>query len=175
MGASAWYENKVKEISREPLRTKRGVSMKRLTTTVLDRLLNEARLQTKGLQSSCDIPMDRRSQQRKHYIDIFNKGKRLRGIVNTLGIGILFYRRIWQVVKVPQNNLETLVSLISKDSGKTAILALLGNQVEHLIRDGRPNSAILLQEIENQCLLSVEDISSLRSDYGSSMSEIKLQ
>lgn len=69
--------------------------MKRLTTTVLDRLLNEARLQTKGLQSSCDIPMDRRSQQRKHYIDIFNKGKRLRGIVNTLGIGILFYRRIW--------------------------------------------------------------------------------
>lgn len=93
MGASAWFDSQVEQTSNAPPKTKRGIPMKRVSTVVLDRLLNEAR-NDDGDTSSMQ-PIDRKAQQRKNFVDICTKGKKLRQIVKVLGTGVLFYRRIW--------------------------------------------------------------------------------
>jgi hypothetical protein len=93
MGASAWFDYQVEQASSAPPRTKRGIPMKRVSTAVLDRMLNEAH--DDGLDATSEQPIDRKAQQRKTFIDNCSKGKRLRQIVKALGTGILFYRRIW--------------------------------------------------------------------------------
>ncbi|KAG6368737.1 hypothetical protein INS49_002951 [Diaporthe citri] len=151
MGASAWFDDQVEQASTAPPRTKRGKPMKRVSTAVLDRLLNEAN--GTGLDAPSERPTDRKDQQRKTFIDKCNKGKRLRQIVKVLGTGVLFYRRIWDLLKIAQDQVEDVVSHLSTDPAKATTLALLGEQVELLVGNGRPNTAKFLDAVDAKSLL----------------------
>ncbi|KAJ0123540.1 uncharacterized protein J7T55_012005 [Diaporthe amygdali] len=163
MGASEWFDYQTEQALKAPPRTKRGIPVKRVSTAVLDRMLNEA------LHDDSDTPseqhIDRKAQQRKTFIDICNRGKRLRQIVKVLGTGVLFYRRIWDLMKISQNQVEAVVSHISTDPSKATIFVLLGEQVELLVGSGRPNTATFLDGVDANQLVSAGDASSLRLDY----------
>jgi len=70
------------------------------------------------------------------------------------------------LIKIAQHQVEGVVSHLSTDPAKATTLALLGEQVELLVGNGRPNSAIFLDAVEAKSLVSGEDASSLRLDYG---------
>lgn len=65
-----------------------------------------------------------------------------------------------------QDQVEDAVSHLSTDPAKASILALLSEQVELLVGNGRPNTAIFIDAIETKSLVSAEEASSLRLDYG---------
>lgn len=69
-------------------------------------------------------------------------------------------------MKIAQDQVEDVVSHLSTDPAKATTLALLGEQVELLVGNGRPNTAKFLDAVEGKSLVSAHDASSLRLDYG---------
>jgi hypothetical protein len=120
--------------------------------------------------------------RRKRLIDIFHKGRTLRRLIQITDLGILFDPNIRYVVqlicleaftdrarryaKASKEDVDNIAALLKGDAQKMKLLAILGDQVELVANNGRPDLSRFLDLLKSHSIISAGEASRLRADYG---------
>ncbi|KAL2257852.1 hypothetical protein VTK26DRAFT_9083 [Humicola hyalothermophila] len=142
MGAAVWYETQLREIAGSGLVTKRGKP-------------REQRIQ------------ERVADKRRNMISkAVSRGSKLRTIVSKTGLGILFRPKIWEYVKMKDDEFEKIAQDFQADPRQMQLLSILGEQVQLLVDKGRPNLSSFFASLESNLLATPEEASRLYADFG---------
>ncbi|KAH8595137.1 hypothetical protein B0O99DRAFT_159895 [Bisporella sp. PMI_857] len=182
IGASEWFDAEIEEAEKAPPPTKRGVPRKRLATIILIKYMKEAygiteieATGTLAFKNSEDCPsfMDSAKVEKKFFDArrlrlnvVIQRGRILRRLVQATHLGILFDENIWKYIKSGQEHVNRLAETFQADPRKMKLLSILDEQVELLAKEGRPNLSSLFDSLETNSLISSEEVSNLRTEYG---------
>ncbi|KUL81992.1 hypothetical protein ZTR_09815 [Talaromyces verruculosus] len=161
IGASKWYDSQIEHAKRTVYTTEnKPVGEKGAATHVLDRITRDSSLPS-----------------RKTIINQFSRGKRLRELVEKVGLGILISPKIWEYAKRKGPQFNQLVQDFQADAQRLALFQILAPQVEQLVQRGCTNPEALYGALRDSDLISEDELEEMKAKHQSesgSTSEVTL-
>ncbi|KUL81575.1 hypothetical protein ZTR_09850 [Talaromyces verruculosus] len=151
MGASKWYESQIEHAKRTVYTTEnKPVGEKGAATYVLDRITREhSLLSRKTITNQC------------------SRGKRLRELVEKVGLGILISPRIWEYTKRKGPQFNQLVQDFMADTQRLALYQVLTPQVEQLVHKGCTDPEALYGALRENDIVSEEELPEIKAKHQS--------
>lgn len=165
MGASKWYDEQIEHAKRTVYTTEnKPVGEKGAATHVLDRITREySLLSRKTISNQC------------------SRGKRLRELVEKVGLGILISPKIWWVItnqvisytdhapreytKRKGTQFNQLVQDFKADTQRLALFQILTPQVEQLVHEGSTNPEALYGALRENNLISEDELQEIKAKH----------
>ena len=69
-------------------------------------------------------------------------------------------------VKASKENIDKVAAPFQADPQKIKLLSILDQQVEMLVKEGRPDLSHFFDSLESHSIVASEEVSSLRAEYG---------
>ncbi|KAK4233952.1 hypothetical protein C8A03DRAFT_38303 [Achaetomium macrosporum] len=163
MGAAVWYEAQLRQIAGSGLVTKRGKPRVRVASALLDSLLRGDGSNPAQEQRIQERATDIRRQMISKAV---SRGNKLRTIVSKTSLGILFRPKIWEYLKMKDDEFEKIAENFQADPRQVQLLSILGEQVQLLVDEGRPNLSSFFASLESNLVVTPEEASRLYADFG---------
>uniref|UniRef100_A0A093VIS8 Ubiquitin-like protease family profile domain-containing protein n=1 Tax=Talaromyces marneffei PM1 TaxID=1077442 RepID=A0A093VIS8_TALMA len=151
MGASKWYDSQIEHAKRTVYTTEnKPVGEKGAATHVLDHITREyTLLSRKTITNQC------------------SRGKRLRELVEKVGLGILISPKIWEYTKRKGPQFNQLVQDFKADTQRLALFQILTPQVEHLVHKGCTNPEALYRALRENNIISQDELQEMKAKHQS--------
>uniref|UniRef100_A0A093V2V6 Ubiquitin-like protease family profile domain-containing protein n=1 Tax=Talaromyces marneffei PM1 TaxID=1077442 RepID=A0A093V2V6_TALMA len=149
MGASKWYDSQIEHAKRTVCTIEnKPVGEKGAATYVLDRITQEhSLLSRKTITNQCF------------------RGKRLRELVESIGLGILISPKIWDYTKRKGPHFNQLVQDLKADTQRLALFQVLTPQVEKLVHKGCTDPEALYGALRDNNIISADELQEIKAKY----------
>ncbi|KAI1849014.1 hypothetical protein JX265_013711 [Neoarthrinium moseri] len=95
-----------------------------------------------------------------------SKGRIASSIVEHTGLGILFYPKIWDIIKSAADRREAFIDTVRSDHGFQQLLEALSEQILMLINEGKPDISRLLETLREGGILSLTQLTEISAISG---------
>ncbi|EED20958.1 hypothetical protein TSTA_081910 [Talaromyces stipitatus ATCC 10500] len=151
IGASKWYDEQIEHAKRTVCTMEnKPVGEKGAATHVLDRITREhSLLSRKTITNQC------------------SRGKRLRELVEKIGLGILISSKIWDYTKRTGPQFNQLVRDFKADTQRLALFRILTPQVEQLVHKGCTDPEALYGALRENDIVSEDELQEMKAKHQS--------